>query len=155
MNHSKAVQFTLSLPGSQASSRAPSPAPAELPYDNQEKLSKYDDLTPKYALNNDVTPGRLGRDVYDTHLSWWRAGFRRKLVEVVQWESVIIAKMQVSAEPCHRQLRRALMLHLQDKIRTPWLDAYFVYSSTLGTHTFFMILLPALFFFGYGEMARG
>lgn len=44
---------------------------------------------------------------------------------------------------------------LQDMIRTSWLDAYFVYSSILGTHTFFMILLPALFFFGYDEMGRG
>ena len=44
---------------------------------------------------------------------------------------------------------------LQEKIRTPWLDAYFVYTSTLGTHTFFMIILPALFFFGYDELGRG
>ena len=43
----------------------------------------------------------------------------------------------------------------KNKIRSPWLDAYFVYTSSLGTHTFFMILLPAFFFFGYGELARG
>ncbi|KAH9477378.1 Dihydrosphingosine 1-phosphate phosphatase [Psilocybe cubensis] len=86
-------------------------------------------------LTNDVTPGLQGKDVYDSTLSWWRAGIRRKLVATVQWESWIIAAMQ-------------------EKIRTPWLDAYFVYSSILGTHTFFMILLPALFFFGYDETGR-
>jgi len=41
------------------------------------------------------------------------------------------------------------------KIRAPWLDAYFVYTSSLGTHTFFMIILPAFFFFGYGKFGRG
>jgi len=35
------------------------------------------------------------------------------------------------------------------------LDAYFLYSSTLGTQTFFMIGLPLLFFFGYDELGRG
>jgi hypothetical protein len=44
---------------------------------------------------------------------------------------------------------------LQEYIRRPWLDAYFLYSSTLGTQTFFMIGLPLLFFFGYDEVGRG
>lgn len=43
----------------------------------------------------------------------------------------------------------------QKYIRTPWLDAYFVYTSSLGTHTFFMTVLPAFFFFGYEELGRG
>ncbi|KAJ6627628.1 hypothetical protein B0H10DRAFT_2210141 [Mycena sp. CBHHK59/15] len=42
-----------------------------------------------------------------------------------------------------------------DAIRTPWLDSYFVHTSALGTHTFFMTFLPMLFFFGYDEMGRG
>ncbi|KAF7348655.1 Sphingosine-1-phosphate phosphatase [Mycena venus] len=42
-----------------------------------------------------------------------------------------------------------------DAIRTPFLDSYFVYSSALGTHTFFMTFLPMLFFFGYPELGRG
>ncbi|KIK37335.1 hypothetical protein CY34DRAFT_776193 [Suillus luteus UH-Slu-Lm8-n1] len=40
-------------------------------------------------------------------------------------------------------------------IRHRWLDLYFLYSSTLGTHTFFMIGLPLTFFFGYEELGRG
>lgn len=98
MNGIKTAQFTLSLPGSEASSRASSPdlpehtrnvanhAPARTTYN-------HNDLTTKYIDN--IVPGRQGRDVYDTNLSWWRAGVRRKLVEMVQWESVVIAKMQV------------------------------------------------------------
>ncbi|KAF7338800.1 Sphingosine-1-phosphate phosphatase [Mycena sanguinolenta] len=42
-----------------------------------------------------------------------------------------------------------------DAIRTPFLDNYFVYTSALGTHTFFMTFLPMLFFFGYPELGRG
>ena len=40
-------------------------------------------------------------------------------------------------------------------MRTPWLDQYFVYTSSLGTHTFFMTGLPATFFFGYDQFGRG
>ncbi|KAG6865552.1 hypothetical protein C0991_001556 [Blastosporella zonata] len=75
-------------------------------------------------------------DVYDVTLPWWRAAIRRRLVKIVQWESQVIAK-------------------LQGLIRTSWLDAYFVYTSSLGTHTFFMTVLPAFFFFGHNEMGRG
>ncbi|THU78390.1 hypothetical protein K435DRAFT_887845 [Dendrothele bispora CBS 962.96] len=81
---------------------------------------------------------RQARDVYDMTLSNWRASVRRKLLRIVRRESVIIAKMQVCVE----------------NFRTPSLDAYFVYTS-LGTHTFFMTLLPALFFFGYRDMGAG
>ena len=56
----------------------------------------------KYSNNAGIksdnhAPGH-GRasDLYDTTLSWWRAGVRRKLVSAVDWESQIIAKMQVS-----------------------------------------------------------
>lgn len=40
-------------------------------------------------------------------------------------------------------------------MRSPWLDTYFVYTSSLGTHTFFMTALPACFFFGYIDLGRG
>ncbi|KIK57555.1 hypothetical protein GYMLUDRAFT_172530, partial [Collybiopsis luxurians FD-317 M1] len=39
--------------------------------------------------------------------------------------------------------------YVQKRFRSPWWDKYFVYSSALGTHTFFMILLPAMYFFGF------
>ena len=35
-------------------------------------------------------------DVYEVTLPKWRAGVRRALVKSVQWESTVIADMQVS-----------------------------------------------------------
>ncbi|KAK7462727.1 Long-chain base-1-phosphate phosphatase [Stygiomarasmius scandens] len=130
------VHFTLdSEPSSAASSRSSSPIPSPTfnlspgqAYLYHTQAGAY--LKPKKELN---PPGRQGRDVYDMTLPKWRAGLRRVLVRMVRKESVIIARMQ-------------------EKIRTPFLDAYFVYTSSLGTHTFFMTLLPALFFFGYPDV---
>ncbi|KAG1801268.1 PAP2 superfamily-domain-containing protein [Suillus variegatus] len=75
-------------------------------------------------------------DVYETELPWWRATIRARILSSVKRESQILARMQ-------------------ECIRHPWLDLYFLYSSTLGTHTFFMIGLPLTFFFGYEELGRG
>lgn len=43
---------------------------------------------------------------------------------------------------------------MQDKLRTPFLDAYFAYTANLGTHTFFMIFLPIQFWCGYTSVGR-
>ncbi|KAG2089314.1 PAP2 superfamily-domain-containing protein [Suillus discolor] len=75
-------------------------------------------------------------DLYETELPWWRATIRARILSSVKRESQILARMQ-------------------ECIRHPWLDLYFLYSSTLGTHTFFMIGLPLTFFFGYEELGRG
>ncbi|KAF9527614.1 PAP2 superfamily-domain-containing protein [Crepidotus variabilis] len=143
MERSKSVQFSISGPPSEASSRSQSPAPSESAHSNgyshhthgtiHDLLNKKSRLD---ALERIATPGRQGQDVYDRTLPRWRSAIRRTLVASIEVESKLIAKMQ-------------------DTIRTPWLDAYFVYTSSLGTHTFFMILLPAFFFFGYGDLGRG
>ncbi|TFK39306.1 hypothetical protein BDQ12DRAFT_682538 [Crucibulum laeve] len=136
------VRFSLSEPSSAASSRSNSPVPQDdaVRYTyGGDGLDEYDEkmtYEPSPLSWEKSTPGRLPMDVYEATLPWWRAAIRRRLVKMVALESEVIAKMQ-------------------NKIRTPWLDAYFVYTSSLGTHTFFMILLPASFFFGYGEMGRG
>ncbi|KAF7315633.1 Sphingosine-1-phosphate phosphatase [Mycena indigotica] len=75
-------------------------------------------------------------DIYDATLPWWRAAVRRKIVQLIRIESVYIARMQ-------------------EAIRTPLLDKYFVYTSALGSHVFFMLFLPMLFFFGSAELGRG
>ncbi|KAF8509064.1 hypothetical protein BU17DRAFT_56370 [Hysterangium stoloniferum] len=80
--------------------------------------------------------GILPDDVYESTLAWWRVAIRRRLVENLKTESGVLAAMQT-------------------RVRTDWLDAYFVYTSTLGTHTFFMTLLPAFFFFGHDRTGRG
>lgn len=43
---------------------------------------------------------------------------------------------------------------LQEKLRTPALDSYFAFTANLGTHTFFMIMLPILFWCGYTNIGR-
>ncbi|KAH7904371.1 hypothetical protein BJ138DRAFT_1019219 [Hygrophoropsis aurantiaca] len=104
--------------------------------------SKYETAThgkhplPSASQSNSPIDNQLGPDIYSTTLPWWRAAIRTQILSSVEWESRVIAKMQ-------------------ERIRTPWLDAYFVYTSSLGTHTFFMIALPLLFFFGYAELGRG
>ncbi|EAU82992.1 sphingosine-1-phosphate phosphatase [Coprinopsis cinerea okayama7 len=122
------THFSISGPDSAPSSRSASPAPA---YD-------FNDIVKTEKLNGveDVSPGQGPTDVYDTTLPAWRAAVRRILVKTVEKESRVIARMQ-------------------NAIRTPWLDSYFVYTSLLGTHTFFMILLPAFAFFGHQDIARG
>ncbi|KAI8971283.1 PAP2-domain-containing protein [Trametes punicea] len=80
--------------------------------------------------------GRQPEEVYARTLSWWRAGVRRSVVKCVERESEWLAAMQ-------------------RRVRTPFLDRYFVYTSTLGTHTFFMTMLPMFFFFGAPEFGRG
>jgi membrane-associated phospholipid phosphatase len=83
-----------------------------------------------------VDAGRLDEHFYDNTLQWWRAGLRRVLVNQVESQSDIIAAMQ-------------------QRVRRPWLDTFFVYTSSLGTHTFFLTGLPMFFFFGYHDLGRG
>ena len=43
----------------------------------------------------------------------------------------------------------------QAKVRSPFMDKYFVYASMLGTHTFFLVFLLMFFFFGRDDLERG
>ncbi|CAO3697644.1 unnamed protein product [Rhizopus microsporus] len=43
---------------------------------------------------------------------------------------------------------------MQKSIRTSAFDSYFVWTANLGTHTFFMIFLPILIWFGNVEIGR-
>jgi len=82
-----------------------------------------------------VAAGRLPEEVYTNMLPSWRAALRRKCVAVVEWESEVIGKWQA-------------------RVRSPWLDAYFLHTSMLGTHTFFLVFLPMFFFFGHDGLGR-
>ncbi|GAB1527927.1 dihydrosphingosine 1-phosphate phosphatase [Rhizoctonia solani] len=81
-------------------------------------------------------PGTLPDEYYDAAMAPWRSAIRRRLVKNLKHESEWIGRMQ-------------------RKIRRPFLDTYFVYTSSLGTHTFFMIVLPTFFFFGYPMVGFG
>ncbi|KAH9014871.1 hypothetical protein EDB85DRAFT_2157118 [Lactarius pseudohatsudake] len=87
-------------------------------------------------LNTSVAAGRLPEEIYTSTLPSWRAAVRRQCLAVVERESEIIA-------------------HWQSRVRTPWLDTYFLHTSMLGTHTFFLVFLPAFFFFGHDDLGRG
>jgi len=80
--------------------------------------------------------GMLAAEIYDGTLNWWRSGIRRLLVKNLERESRWIGQ-------------------LQKRIRSHWLDRYFFYSSSLGTHTFFMTAIPLLIFFGQYEFSWG
>lgn len=45
-----------------------------------------------------VAAGRLPEEVYERTLTPWRAAVRRRLVQAVEWESRIIAAMQVRCQ---------------------------------------------------------
>ncbi|KIJ29297.1 hypothetical protein M422DRAFT_188721 [Sphaerobolus stellatus SS14] len=114
-------------PNSEPGSRTPSPPPF---YRTLSESSRgYDEVY-------EPSPGVLPDDVYDSTLSWWRAGLRRVLVRWLKTESKWLGAMQ-------------------NTVRNKYLDAYFLYASSLGTHTFFMTLLPAVFWFGSGQAGRG
>ena len=69
-------------------------------------------------------------------LPTWRHVPRQKLLPLVRWETPYLAMMQ-------------------NKMRSPALDSYFSITANLGTHTFFMVVLPILFWCGYTSLGRG
>ncbi|KAL8769473.1 MAG: hypothetical protein Q9209_004534 [Squamulea sp. 1 TL-2023] len=80
--------------------------------------------------------GLRSLDHYKIKLPPWRYTARQKLIPLIRWETPYIAK-------------------LQNAIRSPILDSYFSITANLGTHTFFMIFLPILFWCGYTDLGRG
>ena len=66
----------------------------------------------------------------------WRYHLREQLLPLIRWETPYLAWFQAN-------------------LRSPALDSYFAISANLGTHTFFMIMLPILFWCGYTSLGRG
>lgn len=66
----------------------------------------------------------------------WRYYLRQKALPLVRWETPYLAWFQNAA-------------------RTPALDSYFAITANLGTHTFFMIGLPILFWCGHPAFGKG
>lgn len=69
-------------------------------------------------------------------LPLWRYTPRQRLIPLVRWETEYLAAMQKA-------------------VRSPTLDTYFSITANLGTHTFFMVVLPILFWCGYTSLGRG
>jgi len=128
-----------------------------------------------------IAAGRLPEDVYTNTLPGWRAALRRKCLAVVERESKVIGEWQVRSyffflfflsTPLSSRLppaccvdggtgwveseeRKAhIVVDLQVRVRSPRLDTFFLQTSMLGTHTFFLAFLPAFFFFGHDKLGR-
>lgn len=80
--------------------------------------------------------GLQGDAVYDAYLPRPIAFLRRQIVAALRKEA-----------PMHEK-------H-QEMIRRPWLDRYFVNTALLGTHSFFLVFLPMVFWLGSPRFGRG
>ncbi|KZF19417.1 PAP2 domain protein [Xylona heveae TC161] len=79
--------------------------------------------------------GLRSLDHYKDRLPVWRYRMRQALIPLTRWETPYLGA-------------------IQSKVRTPTLDSYFAFTANLGTHTFFMIFLPILFWFGWTTIGR-
>ncbi|PGH18444.1 hypothetical protein AJ79_00514 [Helicocarpus griseus UAMH5409] len=73
---------------------------------------------------------------YQQKLPKWRYKLRTATLPLVRWETPYLA-------------------WFQERVRTPSLDSWFAITANLGTHTFYMIMLPILFWCGYTKVGRG
>ncbi|KAK9478163.1 PAP2 superfamily-domain-containing protein [Lipomyces japonicus] len=79
--------------------------------------------------------GNRSRDHYKSSMPPWRFRIRQLLLPLVRWETPQLAWIQSS-------------------LRCKFLDDYFAFTANLGTHTFFVIMLPIPFWFGYCQVGR-
>ncbi|KAK8086534.1 PAP2 superfamily protein [Apiospora phragmitis] len=73
---------------------------------------------------------------YKRALPPWRYNLRQWALPLIRWETPYLA-------------------YLQDTLRTPALDSYFAITANLGTHTFFMVGLPIMFWCGFESFGKG
>lgn len=99
------------------------------------------------------TPGLQAQDVYDTTLPWWRAAVRSKLAKSIEWESRVIADMQVSLSKCFTVILNSSPSpgqteHRQDTMAGLLLCLHIVFGHPyifydVYTHVLFLWLRPA------------
>lgn len=77
--------------------------------------------------------GTRGVNHYRDQMSPWRFRLREYFRQYIRSETKTLAKIQTS-------------------VRRPWLDHYFALSANLGSHTFYMIILPICFWAGHAEV---
>lgn len=93
-------------------------------------------IRPSTTMSGKPDAGLRGLNHYQRQLPSWRYWPRQKLLPLVRFETPYLA-------------------WAQEKVRTPTLDSYFAFTANLGTHTFFMVFLPILFWSGYNSLGRG
>ncbi|KAL4877076.1 phosphatidic acid phosphatase type 2/haloperoxidase [Aspergillus karnatakaensis] len=89
-----------------------------------------------HGVEGQPDAGLRSLDHYRNQLPHWRYVPRQKLLPLVRYETPYLA-------------------WCQEKVRTPALDSYFAFSANLGTHTFYLVFLPILFWSGYPSLGRG
>ncbi|KAF2645362.1 sphingosine-1-phosphate phosphohydrolase-like protein [Massarina eburnea CBS 473.64] len=97
--------------------------------------SQHDDGAPERRESARLDAGNRHQDHYARRLPRWRNSLRKVLIPMVRWETPYLA-------------------YMQERLRTPTLDSYFAYTANLGTHTFYMVFLPILFWCGYTQFGR-
>ncbi|KAI0428129.1 PAP2 superfamily-domain-containing protein [Xylaria sp. FL1042] len=83
-----------------------------------------------------IDAGLRSLDHYKRALPKWRYNLRQRALPLIRWETPYLA-------------------WLQAKLRSPALDSYFAITANLGTHTFFMIGLPIMFWCGFASFGKG
>ncbi|KAI0973045.1 PAP2-domain-containing protein [Xylaria arbuscula] len=83
-----------------------------------------------------IDAGLRSLDHYKRALPKWRYNLRQRALPLIRWETPYLA-------------------WLQAKLRSPALDSYFAITANLGTHTFFMIGLPIMFWCGFPAFGKG
>ncbi|KAG4444515.1 hypothetical protein IFR05_000106 [Cadophora sp. M221] len=103
------------------------------------ELETFPDAPPSIAVTapeDVIDAGLRSLDHYKRRLPPWRYNLRQRILPLIRWETPYLAWMQ-------------------DKMRSPALDTYFAITANLGTHTFFMVFLPILFWCGHTSVGRG
>ncbi|KIY62152.1 PAP2-domain-containing protein [Cylindrobasidium torrendii FP15055 ss-10] len=135
MTLTQAVEFGAAAAAHLAHNEEESDGESSLP-DNQSNGHAESSLNGHASIEKRDRTTVGSEEEYDKCLPEWRARLRRKLIRIVNRESILIGA-------------------LQRKIHNPLLDLYFTYSSILGTDYFFILSLPMFFFFGYDDLGRG
>jgi len=89
-----------------------------------------------YSVRKKLSLTARSHNIDRQRLPPWRYWLRAQLLPLVRWETPYLAYMQA-------------------KMRSPALDRYFAITANLGTHTFFMIFLPILFWCGWPGFGKG
>ncbi|KAJ8105501.1 hypothetical protein ONZ43_g7403 [Nemania bipapillata] len=100
---------------------------------NGTSLDATKDAEQKVAV---IDAGLRSLDHYKRALPKWRYDLRQRALPLIRWETPYLAWLQV-------------------KLRSPALDSYFAITANLGTHTFFMIGLPIMFWCGFSSFGKG
>lgn len=106
---------------------------------NSSQNSSHTYTIPESVADNSNTfwgdAGNRSSDHYKSRLSPLRYKIRSWCLPIVRKETQILA-------------------NLQAKIRYPILDFYFAWTANLASHTFYVLMLPPLFWFGASKMGR-